>query len=150
MIHNSEDENISESSHDTDAQENSGLGKTSKLPPPTDVDSHANFVKWLTNTHEESEFEQIFLALTKAFDAALFVVSVARRQFEHNFNLADENRTWKSVQDLWSALINQCGYFLNVSEALKIRLVNPRLDDPASRIELFSVEALEFLYDKLR
>ena len=105
-------------------------GETFHLPPTSSFASRINPATGLTDAQEESLFEQIFLALTKAYDAALSAVPLAKRQFVRCLEAADESRQPKEVRDLWTILIRRCNQCLDVSEALQIRLVNMRLKDP--------------------
>ena len=86
----------------------------------------------LTDAQEEAVFEQIFLALTRAYDAALHTIPIAKAQFLRCLEAAEENRQPKAVHDLWSTLVYRCKLCIDVSEALQIRLVNMRLKDPSA------------------
>jgi hypothetical protein len=83
-----------------------------------------------TEVQEEAIFENIFLALTRAYDSALQAIPIARRQFMRYLKAAEENQAPKEVKTLWSNLIWRCKICLEVSEALQARLVNMRLKDP--------------------
>jgi hypothetical protein len=100
------------------------------LPPPSSFAYRVNPATGLSDAQEEAFFEQIFLALTKAYDAALTAVPLAKRQFVRCLEAADESRQPKEVRDLWMILIRRCNQCLDVSAALQIRLVNMRLKDP--------------------
>ena len=84
----------------------------------------------LTDAQEESTFELIFLALTRTYDTALSAVPIAQRQFIRCLEAAEENRAPGEVTELWSNLIWRCKACLDVSEALRRRLVNMRIKDP--------------------
>lgn len=105
-------------------------GDVFQLPPTSGFASDINPATGLTDAQEELTFERIFLALTKAYDAALNAVPLAKRQFVRCLEAADESRQGKEVRDLWAILIRRCNHCLDVSEALKTRLVNMRLKDP--------------------
>lgn len=105
-------------------------GELPNLPPPSGFASRINSATGLTDAQEEAVFEHIFLALTKAYDAALTAVPLAKRQFVRCLEAADESRQPKELRDLWTILIRRCNQCLDVSEALRIRLVNMRLKDP--------------------
>jgi Leucine-rich repeat (LRR) protein len=105
-------------------------GDVFQLPQSSAFASNINPATGLTDTQEESWFERIFLALTKAYDAALTAVPLAKRQFVRCLEAADESRQAKEVRDLWMILIRRCNQCLDVSEALQMRLVNMRLKDP--------------------
>lgn len=100
------------------------------LPPSRPYPPRANPTTGLTDAQEESVFEQIFLALTRAYDAALHTIPIAKAQFLRCLEAAEENRQPKSVHDLWSTLIYRCRLCIDICEALQIRLVNMRLKDP--------------------
>jgi hypothetical protein len=105
-------------------------GEFVHLPPPSSFAPRLNHTTGLSDTQEEAFFEQIFLALTKAYDAALTAVPLAKRQFVRCLEAAEESRQPKEVRDLWSILIRRCNQCLDVSAALQIRLGNMRLRDP--------------------
>jgi hypothetical protein len=105
-------------------------GEAFSLPPTTSVPSRVNPVTGLTEVQEEAIFENIFLALTRAYDSALQAIPIARRQFTRCLEAAEENQAPKEVKTLWSNLIWRCKNCLEVSEALQARLVNMRLKDP--------------------
>ena len=100
--------------------------------PPTSIPARFNPVTGLTEAQEEAIFENIFLALTRAYDSALQAVPIARRQFTRCFEAAEENQAPKEIKTLWSNLIWRCKTCLEVSEALQTRLVNMRLKDPVA------------------
>ncbi|ETI23709.1 hypothetical protein G647_05514 [Cladophialophora carrionii CBS 160.54] len=102
------------------------------LSPANSYIPRVNPSTGLTDSQEEAIFEQIFLALTRAYDAALRTIPVAKAQFLRCLEAAEENRQPKAVHDLWSTLVYRCKLCINVSEALQIRLVNMRLKDPSS------------------
>jgi len=105
-------------------------GEAFSLPPTTSVSSRVNPVTGLTEVQEEAVFENIFLALTRAYDSALQAIPIARRQFTRCLEAAEENQAPKEVKTLWSNLIWRCKNCLEISEALQARLVNMRLKDP--------------------
>ncbi|KAI1611986.1 RAM signaling pathway protein-domain-containing protein [Exophiala viscosa] len=84
----------------------------------------------LTDAQEEAVFEQIFFALSRAYDAALHTIPVAKAQFLRYLEAAEENR--QSKHELWSTLVYRCKLCIDVSEALQIRLVNMRLKEPSA------------------
>jgi hypothetical protein len=105
-------------------------GEAFNLPASAAYNSRINPSTGLTDSQEEAIFEQIFLALTRAYDAALHTIPIAKAQFLRCLEAAEENRQPKSVYDLWSTLVYRCKTCIDVSEALQIRLVNMRLKDP--------------------
>ncbi|KAJ9603333.1 RAM signaling network component [Cladophialophora chaetospira] len=102
------------------------------LPPTNSYVARVNPSTGFTDSHEEAIFEQIFLALTRAYDAALHTIPIAKAQFLRCLEAAEENRQPKAVHDLWSTLVYRCKLCIDVSEALQIRLVNMRIKDPGA------------------
>ncbi|EXJ80914.1 hypothetical protein A1O3_07202 [Capronia epimyces CBS 606.96] len=109
-------------------------GEGFNLPPSASYAARVNPSTGLTDTQEEAIFEQIFLALTRAYDAALHTIPIAKQQFLRCLEAAEENRQPKSVHELWSTLVYRCKLSIEVSEALQIRLVNMRLKDPSVHV----------------
>jgi Leucine-rich repeat (LRR) protein len=105
-------------------------GEVFNLPPSSAYSTRVNPATGLTDAQEETVFEQIFLALTRAYDAALHTIPVAKAQFLRCLEAAEENRQPKAVHDLWSTLVYRSKLCIDVCEALQIRLVNMRLTDP--------------------
>lgn len=108
-------------------------GEGFSLPPSNVYAARVNPSTGLTDAQEEAVFEQIFLALTRAYDAALHTIPIAKAQFLRCLEAAEENRQPKAVHELWSTLVYRCKLCIDVSEALQIRLVNMRLTDPSVR-----------------
>lgn len=106
-------------------------GEAFHLPPASTYSARVNAMTGMTDAQEESIFEQIFLALTRSYDAALQAVPIAQKQFLRCLDAADENRQPKEVRDLWSTLIYRCKSCQDVSEALQLRLVNMHLNLPS-------------------
>ncbi|OAL30303.1 hypothetical protein AYO20_08781 [Fonsecaea nubica] len=109
-------------------------GEVFSIPPSNPLAARVNPATGLTDAQEEAVFEQIFLALTKAYDAALHTVPLAKAQFLRCLEVAEENREPKAVHDLLSSLVYRCKLCFDISEALQIRLVNMRLQDPSIQI----------------
>lgn len=105
-------------------------GEVFNLPPNNAYSTRVNPATGLTDAQEETVFEQIFLALTRAYDAALHTIPIAKAQFLRCLEAAEENRQPKAVHDLWSTLVYRSKQCIDVCEALQIRLVNMRLTDP--------------------
>lgn len=105
-------------------------GEVFNLPPNSVYSTRVNPATGLTDAQEETVFEQIFLALTRAYDAALHTIPIAKAQFLRCLEAAEENRQPKAVHDLWSTLVYRSKQCIDVCEALQIRLVNMRLTDP--------------------
>lgn len=110
------------------------FGEGFSLPPSASYAVRVNPSTGLTDAQEEAIFEQIFLALTRAYDAALHTIPIAKQQFLRCLEAAEENRQPKSVHELWSTLVYRCTLCIEVSEALQIRLVNMRLKDPSAYV----------------
>lgn len=100
------------------------------LPPTNGYANRVQPPTGFTDTHDELVFEQIFLALTRAYDAALHTIPIAKGQFIRCLEIAEENRQPKQVRDLWSTLVYRSKLCIDVSEALQIRLANMRVRDP--------------------
>ncbi|KAG9773464.1 hypothetical protein KCU88_g5764, partial [Aureobasidium melanogenum] len=109
-------------------------GEGFSLPQSTAYGVRVNPSTGLTDAQEEAVFEQIFLALTRAYDAALHTIPIAKQQFLRCLEAAEENRQPKSVHELWSTLVYRCKLCIEVSEALRMRLVNMRLKDPSMHV----------------
>ncbi|KAK5272271.1 RAM signaling network component [Exophiala xenobiotica] len=107
-------------------------GEVFNLPIPNSYAARVNPATGLTDGQEEAAFEQIFLALSRAYDAALHTIPIAKAQFLGCLEAAEENRQPRSVHDLWSTLVYRCKLCIDVSEALQIRLVNMRLTEPSA------------------
>ena len=107
-------------------------GEAFNLPPPTSMSMRINPMTGLTDAQEEVIFEKIFLALTRAYDSALQAVPIARRQFARSLDYTDDNNSPKQIRELWRTLLMRCETCLETSEALKARLINMRLKDPAN------------------
>jgi hypothetical protein len=107
-------------------------GEGFSLPPANPYSVRVNPFTGLTDAQEEAVFEQIFLALTRAYDAALRTIPFAKAQFLRCLEAAEENRQPKAAHDIWSTLIYRSKLCIDVSEALQIRLVNMRLKDPSA------------------
>jgi RAM signalling pathway protein len=103
-------------------------GESFNLPVfqnPTQV----NPMTGLSDAQEESVFEAIFLALSRAYDSALQALPIARRQFARCAEIAEEDRRPKEVRDTWSNLLWRCKACLEVSEKLHLRLINMKVQD---------------------
>lgn len=88
-----------------------------------------NPVTGLSDAQEESIFESIFLALSRAYDSALQALPIARKQFAHCAEMAEEDRKPKEVREIWNNLLWRCKACLEVSETLHLRLVNMKVKD---------------------
>jgi RAM signalling pathway protein len=86
----------------------------------------------LSDAQEESNFESIFLALSRAYDSALQALPIARRQFSRCAEIADEERQPKENREVWRNLVWRCKACLEVSEQLHLRLVNMKVKDTSN------------------
>ncbi|KAI9875124.1 MAG: RAM signaling network component, partial [Watsoniomyces obsoletus] len=68
------------------------------------------------------------MALTRAYEASLKAVPLARDHFVRCLETAEENRHPSTVHDLWITLVQRCKQCYEVSEALHLRLTNMRKD----------------------
>ena len=109
-------------------------GEVFNLPPTGFYAARVNPSTGLTDAQEEAIFEQIFLALTRAYDAALQTIPIAKAQFLRCLEAAEENRQPKAVHNLWSTLVGRCSSCIDISEALQARLTNMRLTDPGVHV----------------
>ena len=91
--------------------------------------TRVNPMTGLSDTQEESIFEGIFLALSRAYDSALQALPIARRQFARCAEIADEDRRPKEVREVWRNLLWRCKACLDVSETLHLRLINMKVKD---------------------
>jgi Leucine-rich repeat (LRR) protein len=82
----------------------------------------------MTDAQEEAAFASIFMALTRAYEAALKAVPLARDHFARCLEAAEENRHPSAVHNLWIILVQRCKQCYEVSEALQLRLTNMRKD----------------------
>ena len=83
----------------------------------------------LSDAQEESTFELIFRALSRAYDSALQALPIACRQFARHAELAEEERGLKEVREVWNNLVWRCKACLEVSESLHLRLINMKVKD---------------------
>lgn len=118
------------SSHGSSVTSTPKSGEQFNLPPFGGLVSRVNPATGLTDAQEEAVFEQIFLALTKAYDSALTTIPIAKRQFTQALEAADRPGRPRAVKELWATLVWRCQSCLENSEELRSRLVNMRLKDP--------------------
>ena len=83
----------------------------------------------MTDGQEEAAFGQIFMSLTRAYEAAMKAVPFAKAHFMRCLHAAEENRQPSPVHDLWITLVQSCKQCYEVSEALQLRLTNMRIKD---------------------
>jgi Leucine-rich repeat (LRR) protein len=103
------------------------------LPRSTSYFARINPATGLTESQEEAQFGQIFLALTRAYEAALSAVPTARDQFVRCLDAARDRRQDRMIQDQWSGLMYRCGQCYDITKALQMRLTNMRVKDEAGR-----------------
>lgn len=111
---------------------NSAISSTSKssdsygLPP---MAYRLNPNTGLTDAQEEQRMEQIFLALTKAYEVALQAVPITTQQLRRCVDTAHEQRQSKEVIDIWNALIAKSKTCYDLTQALQLRLTSLKLKD---------------------
>jgi hypothetical protein len=103
-------------------------GEAFSIPPINSMSSRINPATGLSDPVEEMIFESIFLSLSRAYDSALQAIPIARRQFTRCLDAAEDDR----YKDLWKNLIWRCKACLEVCEALKAKLLNMSLKEPAA------------------
>lgn len=91
--------------------------------------TRVNPMTGLSDVQEESIFEAIFLALSRAYDSALQALPIARRQFARSAEIAEEDRQRKEVREVYNNLLWRCKACLEVSERLHLRLINLKVKD---------------------
>ena len=98
--------------------------------PPAPSAFQRNPLTGLSDTEEERAFEEIYIALVKAHEAAQQSLPIVRRNFNRALQSAEDNNLSSSIKELWSNLIYRCKHCLDVSEALNSRLLNMKIKDP--------------------
>ena len=83
----------------------------------------------MTDNQEETVFGQIFMSLTRAYEAALKAVPLAKDHFVRCLQAAEDNRHPSPVHDLWISLVQSCKQCYEVCEALQLRLTSMRVKD---------------------
>lgn len=83
----------------------------------------------MTDSQEEAAFGPIYMSLTRAYEAALKAVPLAKDHFIRCLESAEENRQPSALHDLWITLIQSCKQCYDVSEALQLRLTSMRIKD---------------------
>ena len=107
-------------------------GDTFIVPPPNGLANKISIVTGVSEAEEERLFEQIFIALTNAYDAALRSLPIARKHFQRSLESAEDGRLPKEIRDIWANLLYRCKTCLDLSEALHVRLINMKVKDPVS------------------
>lgn len=127
-----------------------GEGPNSTVPnTPRSTDSYnppltaslvprVNTETGLTDAQEEQRFESIFLALTKAYEAALQAVPITMQHIQRCLEAANDQRQPKEALELWNALVAKSRTCLDLTQALQIRLTNMKFKD--SGVGLSSAE----------
>ncbi|ETN40185.1 uncharacterized protein HMPREF1541_04461 [Cyphellophora europaea CBS 101466] len=103
------------------------------LPRSTSYFARINPSTGLTESQEEALFGQIFMSLTRAYEAALQAVPTAREHFSRCLDASREGRQTRAIQELWTALVYRCKQCYDVSEALQMRLTSMRIKDEGGR-----------------
>ena len=83
----------------------------------------------MTESQEESAFGQIFMSLSRAYEAALKAVPPVRDHFVRCLHAAEDNRHPSPVRDLWISLVQSSKQCLEITEALQLRLTSMRMKD---------------------
>ena len=82
---------------------------------------------------QAAQFERIFTVLNKATTEGLEVIAQLDKLFYHGLDNATKQRASQRIRDLWSTLIANGQYCVEMSDALKRRLSMIRLNDPEAR-----------------
>ena len=82
---------------------------------------------------QAAQFERIFTGLNKATTEGLEVIAQLDVLFYHGLDYAIKQREPQRIHDLWSTLIANGKYCVEMSDALKKRLSMIRLNDPEAR-----------------
>ena len=82
---------------------------------------------------QAARFERIFTVLNKATTEGLEVIKELDVLFFHGLDSAIKQRAPQRIRDLWSTLIANGKYCVEMSDALKKRLSMIRLNDPEAR-----------------
>ena len=82
---------------------------------------------------QAAQFEKIFSVLNKATTEGLEVIKELDPLFFHGLDSAIKQRAPQRIRDLWSTLIANGKYCVEMSDALKRRLSVIRLNDPEAR-----------------
>ncbi|KAK5944676.1 RAM signaling network component [Knufia obscura] len=107
-----------------------GSAESYQLPPMASLNGRASSETRMTDEQEERRFEQIFMALTKAYEIALQAVPITMQQLERCLNAAaNDQRQTKNVVDAWNGLVQKSRTCLDLTQALQIRLTNMKLKD---------------------
>lgn len=104
-----------------------------QLPRSTSYFARINPSTGLTESQEEALFGQIFMSLTRAYEAALQAVPLAKDHFNRCLEASRDGRQTRAIQQMWSALVYRCKQCYDVSEALQMRLTSMRLKDEGGR-----------------
>ena len=103
------------------------------LPRSTSYFARVNPATGMTEGQEESLFGQIFMSLTRAYEAALSAVPLARNHFSRCVETSKDGRQSRAIHELWTTLVYRCKQCYDVSEALQMRLTSMRIKDEAGR-----------------
>lgn len=82
---------------------------------------------------QAARFERIFTVLNKATTEGLEVIKELNMLFFYGLDSAIKQRAPQRIRDLWSTLIANGKYCVEMSDALKKRLSMIRLNDPEAR-----------------
>lgn len=79
---------------------------------------------------KESLFEKIFLGLKLTVEQVLVVIPSVQQVFRRCLAVTDSTIMSQKIRDLWTKLLQQCQFCLELSEALRIRLSTVKLHEP--------------------
>lgn len=102
------------------------------VPQPGVAPSRINTLTGVSEAEEDRVFEEIFRALSRAYNAADQSLPITRRYITRSLEAANENRHPKEIRDMWSHLTYRCKACMDLSEALHSRLVNMKVKDPVA------------------
>jgi hypothetical protein len=107
-------------------------GESFNLMTPSVSGSRVNTMQGIDELEEERTFERIFHQLTYAYDNALKALPLALRQFSRALENAEQTRAAPDVRRTWYNLILRCKACIELSESLKARLSNMKVNQPGA------------------
>lgn len=99
------------------------------LPPMASLNGRVSADTGLTDAQEEQRFEIIFMALTKAYEAALGALPITMQHLQRCLDAANEQRQPKDMLELWNPLVAKSRTCLDLTQALQLRLTSMKLKD---------------------
>ncbi|KPI41633.1 Leucine-rich repeat-containing protein sog2 [Cyphellophora attinorum] len=103
------------------------------LPRSTSYFARVNPSTGMTESQEEYTFGQIFMSLTRSYEAALAAVPLAKEHFSRCVETSKDGQQSRAIHDLWATLVYRCKQCYEVSEALQLRLTSMRIKDEVGR-----------------